>query len=88
MVAINYPQIPIYMHFLVELQQRTFIFLINIDRNLHSLVYISITSPYFYFAVILKQHYNNSIFAGKCGLYLEYLILDLPNKKSGSSFAH
>ena len=52
MVAINDPQIPIYMHFLVELKQ------ITIGSNFHRLVYIFITYPYFYFIIILKQRIN------------------------------
>ena len=55
MVAINDLQIPIYMHFLLNFNKELCICLINVDRNLHSLVYISIKYPSFYFIIILKQ---------------------------------
>ena len=55
MVSINYLQIPIYMHFLVELEQRTFICLMNVNMNYHNLVYTSITYPYFLFVSIINE---------------------------------
>ena len=56
MVTINDLQIPINIHFWLKCNKQLYICLENVGRNLHSLLYISITFPYCSFIVILKHN--------------------------------